>query len=63
MLEPICSPIWVALFVGEIPGSLALLGGMLVLITLFLRYIAMAYHTLSHIAMSNRVKKLTKIPL
>ena len=45
MLEPICSPIWVALFVGEIPGSLALLGGMLVLITLFLRYIAMAYAT------------------
>ena len=34
MLEPIFSPIWVALFIHEIPGPLALTGGVLVIITL-----------------------------
>ena len=36
MLEPIFSPIWVAIFVGEIPGPLALAGGGIVIITLCL---------------------------
>lgn len=36
MLEPIFSPIWVAIFVGEIPGPLALTGGVIVIITLCL---------------------------
>ncbi len=30
-LEPILNPVWVALFTGEIPGTLALLGGVCVL--------------------------------
>lgn len=34
MLEPICSPVWVAVFVGEIPGPLALTGGVMVITTL-----------------------------
>lgn len=34
MLEPIFNPIWVALFMGEIPGPLALLGGAMVIVTL-----------------------------
>ena len=34
MVEPIFSPIWVALFVREIPGPLALFGGGIVLISL-----------------------------
>ena len=36
MLEPIFSPICVAIFVGEIPGPLALTGGVIVIITLCL---------------------------
>ena len=36
MLEPIFSPIWVAIFVGEIPVPLALAGGGIVIITLCL---------------------------
>jgi drug/metabolite transporter (DMT)-like permease len=34
MVEPICSPIWVALFTKEIPGPLALFGGAVVLVSL-----------------------------
>jgi drug/metabolite transporter (DMT)-like permease len=31
MLEPIANPIWVFLVVGEVPGPLALVGGLIVL--------------------------------
>lgn len=34
MIEPVASPVWVALAVGEIPGGLALFGGVLVIATL-----------------------------
>ncbi len=33
MIEPVASPVWVALAVGEIPGVLALFGGVLVIVT------------------------------
>lgn len=33
MIEPVASPVWVALAVGEIPGALALFGGALVIFT------------------------------
>ena len=36
MIEPILNPIWVALFYGEIPSHLALLGGGIVLMSLLL---------------------------
>lgn len=35
MLEPICNPVLVALFVHEVPGKMALVGGGIVLLTLF----------------------------
>jgi drug/metabolite transporter (DMT)-like permease len=31
MLEPIANPIWVFLFLGERPGALSILGGLVVL--------------------------------
>jgi drug/metabolite transporter (DMT)-like permease len=34
MLEPIFNPIWVAIFIHEIPGPLALCGSVVVMITL-----------------------------
>lgn len=36
MVEPILNPIWVAIFIHEIPGPLALLGGTIVLSTLII---------------------------
>lgn len=35
-LEPILNPVWVALFVGEVPGPTALAGGVLVLVSVTL---------------------------
>ena len=32
LLEPVLSPVWAALFLGEVPGRLALVGGSLVLV-------------------------------
>jgi len=31
MIEPVCSPVWVAVFANEIPGPMALVGGVLVI--------------------------------
>lgn len=42
MLEPIFSPLWVALFLHELPGPLALTGGVLVMVTLALWCVANA---------------------
>lgn len=36
MLEPIFNPIWVAIFIHEIPGPLALFGGAVVIVTLLI---------------------------
>ena len=33
MFEPLLNPVWVALVVGEIPGTLAIIGGIIVVVT------------------------------
>ena len=38
LLEPVLNPLWVALFVGEIPAAATLAGGALILLALLLRY-------------------------
>lgn len=37
MIEPILNPIWVALFLNEIPGLYSMLGGLIVMVTVTLR--------------------------
>ena len=37
MIEPILNPVWVFLFIGEIPGIWAILGGTIVLIAILVR--------------------------
>jgi drug/metabolite transporter (DMT)-like permease len=39
LLEPLLNPIWVALVVGEIPGAYTVIGGIVVLGGLSLRYV------------------------
>lgn len=38
-LEPLLNPVWVAIFDGEIPGALALAGGVIVIATISLWYV------------------------
>ena len=38
-LEPLLNPVWVALFDGEIPGTLALVGGVIVIAAITVWYI------------------------
>lgn len=47
MLEPILNPLWVFLVLGEVPGPLALLGGILVLSAVVGRALVSAYTTVS----------------
>ena len=37
IIEPVLNPLWVFLFVGEIPGSWAILGGIIVVISVLTR--------------------------
>jgi drug/metabolite transporter (DMT)-like permease len=39
MIEPVLNPIWVFLGLGELPGAWAIIGGVLVLLTISLRFI------------------------
>jgi drug/metabolite transporter (DMT)-like permease len=40
MIEPILSPVWVFLFMGEIPGRLPMMGGAIVIGAITIRFIA-----------------------
>lgn len=44
IMEPLCNPIWVFLFIGEIPSSNALIGGIIVLAAITIRSIFSAKH-------------------
>lgn len=46
MLDPILNPVWVALFTGEIPGPLSIIGGVVVLIGVMYRTLNSAEHKL-----------------
>lgn len=48
MIEPICSPIWVALFANEVPGPMALVGGVLVISSLTVWGVLNAKETTEH---------------
>lgn len=39
VIEPILNPIWVCLFMGEVPGIFSILGGMIVLLAITLRVV------------------------
>jgi drug/metabolite transporter (DMT)-like permease len=41
-IEPILNPLWVFLIMGEAPGPWALLGGVIVLVSVTIRYVVMA---------------------
>jgi drug/metabolite transporter (DMT)-like permease len=38
LIEPVLNPIWVALVVGEVPSPATLAGGVIILLSLLLRY-------------------------
>lgn len=40
VIEPILNPVWVFLILGEIPGPMALIGGLIVLVTITLRCVS-----------------------
>ena len=40
MIEPILSPVWVFLFIGEVPGKLPMIGGAIVIGAITIRFIA-----------------------
>jgi len=45
VLEPVLNPVWVLVFVGEVPSGWALLGGVIVLGAVTARGLAMAWPT------------------
>ena len=45
MMEPVLNPVWVWLFVGEVPSGWALLGGAIVVGAVTARGLAMVWHT------------------
>ena len=42
-LEPVLNPVWVFLVLGEIPGKLAFMGGMLVLVAVIARAVVSSH--------------------
>jgi drug/metabolite transporter (DMT)-like permease len=44
VVEPILNPVWVLLVMGEAPGPWALLGGLVVLVSVMIRYVVGQYH-------------------
>jgi drug/metabolite transporter (DMT)-like permease len=44
VVEPILNPVWVLLVMGEAPGPWALLGGLVVLVSVTIRYVVGQYH-------------------
>ena len=44
VVEPVLNPVWVLLVMGEAPGPWALLGGLVVLASVMIRYIVGQYH-------------------
>lgn len=52
MVEPILNPFWVFLFIGEIPGPWALIGGFVVLIAITVRGVLLARNKQSNIIVS-----------
>jgi drug/metabolite transporter (DMT)-like permease len=56
ILEPVLNPIWVLVFVGEVPSGWALLGGVIVLGAVMARGLAMVWPTpREHEGMPRRV--------
>lgn len=51
IIEPILNPIWVSIFIGEVPGHLEILGGLIVLGAMTIRTIMMA--SISKLNMKN----------
>ena len=45
ILEPVLNPMWVLVFVGEVPSGWALLGGVIVLSAVTMRGLAMVWPT------------------
>jgi drug/metabolite transporter (DMT)-like permease len=43
VIEPILNPLWVLLIMGEAPGPWALLGGLIVLVSVTIRYVVTAF--------------------
>lgn len=55
-LEPILNPIWVFLFLNEVPSSLALLGGIIVLITVSIYNVIVTRDNYSNISLKKNGK-------
>lgn len=55
-LEPILNPIWVFLFLNEVPSSLALLGGVIVLITVSIYNVIVTRDNYSNISLKKNGK-------